>query len=205
MFLAVARRSPWCRGTPAHVHWSLLRCPRGGGGTDCGGGGGGGSGDDGFSLSRLAPPTPPLPPLRASAPPPAAPPLAKAPTIWAHLPFRDPPTTSLPRATAAFLLRRDLHLPLLHPPLLLSPFSLLLARPCPRYYHSVLLAIYRPLSTVPPVNEPSRCIVVVVVDVAVDVIVVVVVVVVGRDHRFLDSGRIASRTLVNQRGWLIVS
>lgn len=25
MFLEVARRSPWCRGTPAHVHWSLLR------------------------------------------------------------------------------------------------------------------------------------------------------------------------------------
>lgn len=29
LFLEVARRSPWCRGTPAHVHWSLLRCPRG--------------------------------------------------------------------------------------------------------------------------------------------------------------------------------
>lgn len=28
LFLEVARRSPWCRGTPAHVHWSLLRCPR---------------------------------------------------------------------------------------------------------------------------------------------------------------------------------
>lgn len=25
LFLEVARRSPWCRGTPAHVHWSLLR------------------------------------------------------------------------------------------------------------------------------------------------------------------------------------
>lgn len=31
LFLEVARRSPWCRDTPAHVHWFLLRCPRGGG------------------------------------------------------------------------------------------------------------------------------------------------------------------------------
>lgn len=34
LFLEVARRSPWCRGTPAHVHWSLLRCPPDGGGGD---------------------------------------------------------------------------------------------------------------------------------------------------------------------------
>jgi len=50
LFLEVARRSPWCRGTPAHVHWSLLRCPPDDGG---GGGGGGGNGGDGFSSLRF--------------------------------------------------------------------------------------------------------------------------------------------------------
>lgn len=64
LFLEVARRSPWCRGTPAHVHWSLLRCPRGCGGYGCGGGGGGTrpfssrSSDGTVSSSAISPPLP---------------------------------------------------------------------------------------------------------------------------------------------------
>lgn len=67
------------------------------------------------------------------------------------------PKPPLPRTTAAFLLRRDdLHLPPAPPACRSSRSFPLVARPCPRYYHSVLLAIYRPLSTVPPVNERRR-------------------------------------------------
>lgn len=138
--------------------------------------------------SRLAPPTPPLPPLRAlpsAAPAARRSPLAQAPTIWAHLPFRDPPTTSPPRAassghseTSAPPRHRRFpppprpHLPLLHPPPLLS---LLLAR---RASVSAILSLRftRDLSAFINCTSRRTSVVAVVVD----------------DHRFLDSGRIVA-------------
>lgn len=111
LFLEVARRSPWCRGTPAHVHWSLLRCPPDGGG------------GDGFSPLRFVLPkrqgerrrTPlprptgsPLPSLYATRLPTSSPrlphlgepdhlPFSTRRTLWPSPPQRNaPPHRSLP-------------------------------------------------------------------------------------------------------------
>lgn len=93
MFLEVARRSPWCRGTPAHVHWSLLRCPPDGGG---GGGGGGGNGGDGFSPLRFVSPKRRGERRRTPLPRPTGSPLPSPYATWTPH-FES--TTSPPRGT----------------------------------------------------------------------------------------------------------
>lgn len=164
LFLEVARRSPWCRGTPAHVHWSLLRCPPDGGG-----------GGDGFSPLRFVLPKRQGERRRTPLPRPTGSPL---PSLYAT---DSPPRvhdfpTSGDQTTFPFLpaapsgrRRRSETLPLTghcrhgHYHRLLLRLSSTSNGDDPthptvaRYYHSVLLAIYRPLSTTLPPNGVYRC------------------------------------------------
>lgn len=161
LFLEVARRSPWCRGTSAHVHWSLLHCPHS-------------SGFSFVSPKRQRETNPSLPVLLFSHPP----------TRWTP-PLRvgDFPTSSnsttfpfVPAAPSGHRRRgrnvapsRPLSSTALPPIRPLHHCRLLLrfsstsngndpTRPTvARYYHSVLLAIYRPLSTTLPPNGVYRC------------------------------------------------
>lgn len=181
MFLEVARRSPWCRGTPAHVHWSLPRCPPDGGGGD----GGGDNGGDGFSPLRFVSPKRRGKRRRTPLPRPTA-------SLLSSIPLRDElptssPTTSPPRGPRPPSLLYPPHPLAVVTAAKRSPFPfhsiLPLAGHCrhghyhrlllrlsstsngddpthptvARYYHSVLLAIYRPLSTTLPPNGVYRC------------------------------------------------
>lgn len=181
LFLEVARRSPWCRGTPAHVHWSLLRCPPDGGG---GGGGvdGGDNSGDGFSPLRfvslrrrgerrrtpLRRPTrvllfhPPTwtPHLESTTSPPGGPdhlPFCTRRTLWSSRRRRNAPPPPRSFLSLAGHCRHGHYHRLL---LRLSSTSNGDDPTHPtvaRYYHSVLLAIYRPLSTTLPPNGVYRC------------------------------------------------
>lgn len=174
LFLEVARRSPWCRGTPAHVHWSLLRCPPDGGD---------GSGDATVSLRFVSSclsdkarddvplyhdPRSPLPSLYATDSPLCVHdfPTSGNPTTFPFVPAapsghrRHGETLPLPLAPFLPLTvhcRHDHYHRLL---LWLSSTSNDDDPTHPtvaRYYHSVLLAIYRPLSTTLPPNGVYRC------------------------------------------------
>lgn len=185
LFLEVARRSPWCRGTPAHVHWSLLRCPPDGGGGGVGGGnGGGGGGGDGFSPLRFVSPKRRGERRRTPLPRPTGSPLPSPYTTdspprvhdFPHLGGPRPPSLLYPpHPLAVVAAAKRSPSPSLLPP----PHRPLPTRPLPsssppalfhlqrgddpthptvaRYYHSVLLAIYRPLSTTLPPNGVYRC------------------------------------------------
>lgn len=180
LFLEVARRSPWCRGTPAHVHWSLLTAAT--------------IAATGFSPLRFVslkrrgerrrtplprstrvllfhPPTRRTPHLESTTSPPRG---SRLPSLlYPPHPLVVVAAATATAATAAVVanapppLRSFLslagHCRHSHYHRLLLQLSSTSNSDDPthptvaRYYHSVLLAIYRPLSTTLPPNGVYRC------------------------------------------------